>query len=96
MALIAFQARADFTADAPQTIQLIATGWGGEGLYVVAQAKPSLCSGTTYFMPPNAPMYKDNYAALLAAYQSNGKIQLFYNGCEANGNASLKAVTLTK
>jgi hypothetical protein len=82
--------------DPPQTIAKITTGWGGEGLYILAQNKPTLCSGTNYFIPTSAPMFKEVYAAVLAAYQSNGKVILNYDGCEPQGYGSLKAVSLMK
>lgn len=82
--------------DSPQTLVSIQTGWGGEGLYIKAQNKPSLCSADSYFISPSAPMYKDIYAALLAAYQANGKVILNYDGCGTDGNASLKAVALVR
>lgn len=82
--------------DPPQTIAKITTGWAGEGLYVLAQNKPTLCSSTNYFIPASAPLFKEVYAALLAAYQSNGKVILSYDGCEPLGYGSLKAVSLVK
>ena len=82
--------------DPPQTLLSIATGWGGEGIYVQAQNKPTLCSANNYFIPASAPMFKDIYAALLAAYQSNGKVILNYDGCEPLGAGSLKSVVLVK
>lgn len=94
--ILSAKAYADFTSDGAQTVQAVSLGCGGEGVYVQADKKPSLCSASNYFMPPNAPMFKENYAALLAAYQSAGKVVLWYNGCESYGAGSLKAVTLTK
>lgn len=82
--------------DPPQTLVYITTGWGGEGLYIKAQSKPSLCGGDIYFISVSAPMYKDVYAALLSAFQANGKVILNYDSCQADGSASLKSVALVK
>ena len=79
-----------------KTINKVAMGWGGEGVYVwVNESITPLqnCASTTFVMSPNTPLFKENLSVLLSAFHSRSKVQLYVDGC-AGDAMSLKAVAV--
>jgi hypothetical protein len=66
------------------TISRVAMGWGGEGVYVIlneAVAPVEGCMDPRYYMPKDAPLFKENLAMLLSAFHAQTKVGVYVVGC---------------
>ncbi|HDS1829796.1 TPA: hypothetical protein UM521_000760 [Stenotrophomonas maltophilia] len=75
----------------------VATGWGGEGFYLVTQGvlpAGSDCGGGNRFILLNDhPMQREMVSMLLIAWQNKLRVGLRVDGC-TSGVMQLRAVTL--
>jgi len=51
---------------------------------------PDGCSQTNIVFLPTLSQYDEMYAILLAAYTANKKINIYVNGCHANGHMKVQ------
>lgn len=66
------------------TIRSIATGWGGEGIYItINEAVPAVegCQDPRYVLLPDAPLFKENVSFALSAFHSQSKVNIYVIGC---------------
>lgn len=90
---------ADWTVLPSSTISRLATGWGGEGLYIdLASGKTVSANGMTcgpgLILLNDAPMQKEMVAILLSAYHAGSQVAISVNlnaPCNANGGVILVA-----
>lgn len=80
------------------TLSYIATGWGQEGVYVIASSstRSSEGCGPNFMIEPTNPMLKEMVALLLSAYHAGSKVNLYVDGCVSPTTMKLKAVALSK
>lgn len=80
-----------------QKVISIATGWGGEGTYVVTQGSvptdASCGTQNTFALENTAPQRQEIIAYLLSAMNTGSWIDFYVDGC-FGGSTRLKAVTL--
>lgn len=80
------------------TINNLALGWGGEGVYVWVEesfTNTEGCNGNVFKFNAETVLFDQNYAMLLSAFHTNHKVSLYVDGCDGN-NLKLKAVRLRK
>lgn len=82
------------------TINQVATGWGGEGVYItINESVPPVegCTEPRYVILPNAPLFEENVSFLLSAYHTQARINLYVVGCYSSINVhQISAVALTR
>lgn len=82
---------------ADHVITTITTGWGAEGIYVATQgtlpAGADCGAGNTFMMEVGHPLQKEILALLMSTLQSDGKVNIFVDGCVGNA-MKLKSVTV--
>ena len=80
-----------------QKIKNIATGWGGEAIYIVTEgplpAGTGCGGGNRFMITPNALMYKEILSMALTSLQSKNTVEIYVDGC--NGTSmQIKAFTV--
>jgi hypothetical protein len=103
--LLALALAAPLVADASATfqffsgrVQRVASGWGGEGIYVLLDSLVQSTCATernSVVMEKSNPGYKENLAILLAAVASKAPVEIWYDRAACyNGQAKLVSIGL--
>ncbi len=87
----------------PLYVDVIETGWGGEGIYISVSNMTSLqvsqsgCNGNAFKMLPNNPLFKENLTLLVTAQTTQKPVWFYFEGCESGTTLmNLKAIRLSK
>lgn len=80
--LVSMSVQSDDNSDWVE-ISKIATGWGGEGLYITSSQIDSVdgCAGGRYFVSQETALFDQILAIALSAYHSKQKVMFRVQGC---------------
>ncbi|CCN45833.1 exported hypothetical protein [Vibrio nigripulchritudo MADA3029] len=85
------------TTLAPQTLNRVASGWGGEGIYLYSKEKLTVsgCKNPVYVIKKhNNVLFSEMVSMALSAYHAKSKVAVRTDGCDGDSGRAMNIIAI--